>query len=133
VVVGASVVVVVVVSGSVVLVVVVVDSGSVVLVVVVDSGSVVLVVVVVVLPVPAQTCDNTKLTSPVSGEMFANDVAWTMSVIACPVGTATNTLSVWIPLGMIWLPLNVNDVPFRSSVIETNEKLALFGAVTKCQ
>ena len=64
---------------------------------------------------------------------MANDPDSRRSVMLEPAGTATNTLSDWIPLRMIRSRPKLTSVPLRFSVIEVNDDEPLFGASTKCQ
>ena len=87
---------------------------------------------VVVVAEPAQTLLrlNNLGVDPLK---VAEDPAVTRSPIVWPAGTATKTLSCWVPLGMIWEPENVTVSVPRFKVMVTKAVEPLLGANTKCQ
>lgn len=84
---------------------------------------------------PAHVCERLNFGLPPLGVITADEPETTRLVSVDPLGTATNTLSCWLPFGMIEAPPTSYagfEAP-RFRVIDTNANEPSFGAITKCQ
>ena len=81
---------------------------------------------------PSQTWERTNFTLVLNGATIALEPAAVRSLSEAPAGTATNTLSVCVPLVTMSSREMIVDVPPMLRFIEVMSYWPLFGVTTKC-